>query len=125
LKNQIDSLFDKPSYEILRFVTAWEESYSNAFKSNDEILLKELISISSKIDELNVILTQKREEEDKAHQVYLQSPEYKAQIEEYQKADDLYRKQEKEKYEKQEQERLQRCIEAYGEEKGRLFWQRL
>lgn len=125
LKTQVDNIFDKDTYEISRFIFGWEESYSNALKSKDEVLLKELISISSKIDELNVILTKKYEIEDKKHQEYLQSPKYKAQLEADQIQAALYKKREQERYEKQEQERLKRCIEAYGEVEGKRFWERL
>ena len=125
LKTQVDNLFDKGTYEISRFISMWENSYCRALSTKDEVLLKELISISSKIDELNEILTKKYEDDGKQHQEYLKSPEYQAQQEADQKAIDLYQKQERERYEKQEQERLKICIEAYGEIEGTRFWQRL
>jgi hypothetical protein len=125
LKTQVDNIFDKPTRDISAFISCWERSYSHAFKSKDEVLLKRLFSISSKIDELNTILEKKHQDDEIAYQEYLLSPEYQAQQEANMKESELYQKREQERYEKQEQERLKLCIEACGEEKGYQFWQRL
>jgi len=125
LKTQVDNLFNSSTHEISRFIYMWENSYCHALSTKDEVLLKELNSISSKIDDLNEILTKQYEEDEKQRQEYLKSPEYQAQQEAEQKARDLYKKEERERYEKKEQERLKICIEAYGEVEGTRFWQRL
>ena len=125
LKIQVDNLFNKDTYEISRFISMWENSYCHTLSTKDEVLLKELISISSKIDELNEILTKQYEEDEKKRQEYLKSPEYQAQQEADMKERELYKKRERERYEKQEQERLKLCIEAHGEVQGKIFWERL
>jgi hypothetical protein len=125
LKIQVDSLFEKSIQEISGFISRWESSYANICKSNDSVLLKELISISSKIDELKVFLEKKYKESIVEYQRMIESPEYKAKLEANQIQADLYEKQKQEKYQKQEDERLKRCINAYGEVEGKRFWGRL
>jgi hypothetical protein len=125
LKIQVDNSFDKGIYEISNFISRWENSYCHALVSKDTVLMKELQYISSKIDDLNEILTKQYEKDEKQSQEYMKSPEYQARLEEDQKARDLYKKQEEEKYEKQEQKRLKLCIEAHGEVEGTRLWQRL
>jgi hypothetical protein len=125
LKNELKTIFNKSLYDISNFIRRYEESYSHAHNSKDDDLTKEMKEIALNIYELEKIRDEKRDEQQKAYQEMLASDEYKAKCKAQEEKSAEYKKTEAKKYQDAEQERLKRCIEAYGEEAGYRFWQRL
>jgi hypothetical protein len=75
-----------------------------------------------KMDELsNSTAMEEKAAYEKKHQEFINSDEYKLILEKEKE----YRIRQKNEEEQKEQERLKRCIEAYGPIEGLKFWQRL
>jgi hypothetical protein len=124
-KIQLKSIFDKSYQDISNFIMRYEESYSHAHNSKDEDLTKEMKEIALNIYDLENLRDKKRDEQNKAYQEMLLSDEYKAKCKVIEEKLAEYNKEKAKKYQEEEQERLKRCIEAYGEKDGYSFWQRL
>jgi hypothetical protein len=119
------NISEKSTSDIGNFIKFFNDQICHGFHSGDEFLISELKILYSKIEDLEIILedkiTKEREEREKQEIEYKKSDAYqKSLIEEF-----AYKEIRDEEYRLKEEERLKRCIEAYGEEKGRLFWQRL
>jgi hypothetical protein len=125
LKNDFNTILEKPTDKIGNFLKLWEDDYCCAYHSNDPDLINEMKILASKIESINETYEQRstieNEERDKKYQEYLQSDIYK----QYLKDDEERKRVQKLEYQKKEEERLKLCIKLYGEEKGREFHRRL
>jgi hypothetical protein len=113
LKNDFNTILEKPTYKIADFLKLWEDEYCCAFHSNDTDLINEMKILASKIESINEIYEQRsaieNEERDKKYQEYKQNPKNEEEL----------------KREKIEEDILKRCIDMYGEEEGYQFYKKL
>ena len=125
IKTDFEDISEKSTSHIGNFIQLCNNIISYGLFSKDELLVNEIKMLYPKIDELEVILdekiTKEREEREKQEIEYKKSDAYqKSLIEQF-----AYEEIKNEEYKQKEEERLKRCIESMGEEKGRLFWERL
>jgi hypothetical protein len=121
LKNDFNTILEKPTNKIGHFLKMWEDEYCCAFHSNDTDLINEMKILASKIESINEIYEQRftieNDEKEKKYQEYLQSVKHKQYLK-----DDEERKQKLElEDQKKEEARLKQCIELFGEEEGYHF----
>ena len=125
LTNNLITLNEKSSNYIDNFIQTWNRYHIQSIASkNDDLISKMNImsDIIQKMEELaNTKAIEEHTEHDRKHQEYLNSDMYKLMLEEEKE----YQIQRKKEEELKEQERLQRCIEAYGPIEGHNFWRRL
>lgn len=120
LKNDfINILTDKSNMN--RFINMWNDEYCYAFRADDTNLLTELKSLSDKMVEIEDIYEKycelERAKYEKEKEEYEKSDAYKQYLQ-----DEINRKAKRDaEYRQEEEERLRRCIELYGEIDGRKF----
>jgi hypothetical protein len=122
LINNLTTLTSQPSNSIDNFIQAWNKYYFQAMASKNDDLISKMNSMANIISKMEELVDSKAKEEkeayDKAHQEYLDSDKYKLML----KEEEEYKIRQKNEEQQKEQERLQRCIEAYGPIEGPKFW---
>ena len=125
LTNNLSTLGEKSSNYIDNFIQTWNRYHIQSIDSKNDDLISKMKSLCDSILKMEELASSKAIEEhteyDKKHQEYLNSEEYKLILEK----EKIYQIQCKNEEEQKEQERLQRCIEAYGPIEGPNFWRRL
>lgn len=125
LTNNLSTLGEKSSNYIDSFVQTWNRYHIQSIASKNDDLISKMKNLCDSILKMGDLSNSKAIEEhaeyDRKHQEYLNSDEYKLILEKEKE----YRIRRKNEEEQKEQERLQRCIEAYGPIEGLKFWQRL
>jgi hypothetical protein len=121
LKNDFNTILEKPTNEIGYFLKMWEDEYCFAFNTTDSDLMNEMKILATKIPNINEIYEQRytleNEEAAKKYNEYLQSEAYQQFLK-----DEEERKQTLAlEYQKKEESRLKACIELFGEKEGREF----
>jgi hypothetical protein len=125
LSNNLSTIGEKSSNYINHFIETWNRYFNQSYNSKNEVLISKMKSMSDSIQKMEELANSKAIEEkeafDKKRQEFINSDEYKLILE----REEEYKIQEELKYQKAEQERLEKCIEMFGEKEGRNFHQRL
>jgi len=125
LTNNLSTLDKKSCNYIDDFIEGWNRYYSQSYASKNEDLISKMNSMNDtilKMDELSkrTAIEEKTEYESK-YKEYINSDKYKLML----KEEEEYKIRQKNEEKQKEQERLERCIEAYGPIEGYNFWKRL